>query len=215
MAGVKIMPQESEESAADLAFERLNAFLASLADSGVTQAQVAVRAGIPVPYLSDVKKGRRPLTELLARRLAEEFDVNFKWLLGTESAMARPKIGTWVPIFGAPVEGEPRAHPRWDGTGLEIAGAAAAKLAVALQPYVLRFNHNDSQGRIRQGDLILVSQAANPDAEISVVRYRNKCFLARRNKSDGEWIRIATREKLPAGCPIVGHCLGIVWASLC
>ena len=209
------MPQESEKSAAELAVERLGAFLTLLADRGITQAQVASRAGIPTSYLSDVKLGRRPLTELLARRLAEEFDANFKWLLGTESSMARPKIGTWVPIFGAPVEGEPRAHHRWDGTGLEIAGAAFAKLTGAVQPYVLRFDNNDTQGRIRRGDLILVSQAVNSDAEISVVRYRNKCFLARRNKSDGDWIRVATGEKLPAGCPIVGHCIGIVWAPLC
>jgi hypothetical protein len=128
--------------------------------------------------------------------------------------MTRPRIGTWVPIFGAPVEGEPRAHPRWDGTVVEIAGAAAAKLTVAVQPYVLRFNNNDTLGRIRRGDLILVSQAVNSNADISIVRFRNKCFLARANKSDGSWIRVANGDKLPADCPIVGHCMGFVWAPL-
>lgn len=209
------MARVTAVAGAELAIGRLNDFLKLFSERGVTQVQIAGRAAVPVSYLSDVKQGRRPMTELLARRLADEFDVNYRWLMGMESSMARPRIGAWVPIFSHPIEGEPRAHPKWNGMGLEIAGAAVAKLVVAVQPYVLRFGHNDVEGRLCRGDLVLISQTPNPGAEISVVCHRKKSFLARSHKRNGSWTRIATREKLPGECPIIGHCMGIVWASLC
>jgi transcriptional regulator with XRE-family HTH domain len=217
------MAEEQDDfSAGGLATARLADFLQTLAKKGVTQSQVSAKAGLPPQYLSDIKQGRRPMTELVARRLGEKFDVNFEWFLGTSDSMESPKPrsaampGTrtaWLPLFSHPIEGEPRAHPQWDGAGIEIAGAAAARLVLSQHPYVLRFGHDDVQGRLQQGDLILISQAPNEAAEFHVVRYRKKSFLARAEK-DGGWSRVANGNELPADCPVTGHCVGIIWSSL-
>jgi hypothetical protein len=207
-----------------LAQKRMGELLEILSRQGFTQQEVASRAGLPSQYVSDIKRGRRPMTELVARRLGEQFDVHYQWLMGTSSAMMPPRpqasppasagSAVWVPIFPHPIEDEPRANPKWNGTGVEVSGIAAAQLVLATQPYVLRFGHNDIQGRLRKGDLILISQASSDVAEISVVRHLNKLFLARRNH-DGAWERVANGNTLPAASPIKGHCIGVVWSSLC
>ena len=215
-----------ESTAAGRAQRRLQELLKNLSRQGLTQQRVAAQAGLPSQYLSDIKCGGRHMTELVARRLGEQFHVNYQWLLGTSPTMAptraqaqSPDSSTgstakWLPLFPHPIEGEPRENPAWDGTGLEVAGAAAAKLSLATQPYVLRFGHDDPRGRLRQGDFILISQAPAQAAEISVVAYRKRLFLARAAE-DGSWERVAKGKQLPPDCPIKGHCLGIVWSSLC
>ena len=209
-----------ENDAGSLAHQRLHEFLELLRQQGLTQQQIASKARLPVQYLSDIKNNRRPLTELAARRLADEYEINYQWLLGISDSMENPRPRPaatgklWLPLLPFPIEGEPRANPNWDGTGVEIAGAAAAKLALAQQPYILRFGHNDVRGRLRKGDLILISQTPSAQAEISVVKHRKKLFLARRNE-DGSWERAANGQTLPVGSPIAGCCLGVVWSSLC
>jgi transcriptional regulator with XRE-family HTH domain len=217
------MAKGSEDfSSAGLASQRLKDFLELLTQQGFTQAQIAAKAGLPPQYVSDIKRGRRPMTELVARRLGEGFDVDFQWLMGTSASMERPQPQSaaipassvlWLPLFSHPVEGQPRAHPKWDGSGIEIAGVAAAKLVLSKDPYILRFGHNDIQGHLRRGDLILISQVQSEDARIHVIRYRKKSYLARANK-DGSWSRVANGNRLPSDCPVTGHCVGIVWSSL-
>jgi len=204
-----------------LAMQRLQVLLQLLAEQGLTQVQIAARAGLPAQYLSDIKRGKRPMTELVARRLGEEFEVNFQWLLGADSAMENPKprAGTakstlWLPLFPWPIEGEPRAHPQWDGAGVEVAGVAAAKVALTRYPYVLRFGNKDEGKRLHKGDLILISQVPRQDAELCIVRYRKKSCLAR-SDSAGNWERVANGELLLASkWTQTGHCVGIVWSSL-
>lgn len=212
----------AEYSTSALTKEHVGHLLDLLSGQGMTQVKVASKAGLPAQYLSDIKQGRRPMTELVARRLGEEFDVNFQWLLGTSGTMENPKphssasptgSNLWIPLFPHPIAGEPRAHPDWDGAGVEVAGAAAARLLRAKFPYVLQYGHDDIEGRLQQGDLILVSQAPVGDTEISVISYRKKSFLARRSDKGG-WIRVANGKELSADCPIAGHCIGIIWSSL-
>ena len=218
------MGKESEDlSVAAIATQRFNDLLGPLLEQGHTQAQIATKAGIPPQYFSDIKRGERPVTELIARRLGEEFHFNYRWLMGTSNSMefsAKPATTTaagdtiGLPLFPFPIEGEPRQHPKWNGALVEVAGVAAGKSGLARYPYVLQFGRGDEQGRLQHGDLILISQAPNPEAEIHVVSYRNKCFLARANPQ-GSWNRVAKGEKeLPSRCPAIGHCLGIVWSPL-
>lgn len=207
----------------ELAQSRLGEFLEAMSRKGLTQQQVATQAGLPAQYISDIKHGRRPMTELVARRLSEQLNVSHEWLLGTSDSTAPPRAPAHLPnsavsvvclpVFPHPIDGEPRSNPKWDGRGLEIAGTAAAKLVSAEQPYVLQFGHDDVRGRLRKGDYVLISQAGSDSAEISVVMYRKKMFLARR-KEDGDWERVANKNTLPADCPIKGHCIGIIWSSL-
>jgi transcriptional regulator with XRE-family HTH domain len=204
----------------ELAQQRLNELLEQLAQEGLTQQAAAARANLPPQYLSDMKRGHRTITELVARRLAEEFDLDHRWLLGISSTRNRPPLvapsggGFWLPVLSHPVEGDPREHPDWDGTGIELAGFAVAKLVRAVQPYVLRFGHNDiHQKRLKKKDLILISQGAPKKAEIAVVKSDKKAFLARR-QDDGTWQRVANGATLPKTSVPIGYCVGVIWSSL-
>lgn len=217
------MAKEIQEfSPAGLALQRLKHLLERQRQRGFTQVQIAAKAGLPPQYLSDIKRGRRPMTELVARRLGEECGVSFQWLLGISDAMdCRPlpsaltssSHSVWLPLFPHPIEGEPRVHPRWNGAGMEVAGAIASKLILLKHPYLLQFEHNDLRGRIRAGDLIVISQQSSSTAEIHVVRFRKKSFLARVNRN-GSWTRVANGDVLPKDAPVTGHCVGIVWSPL-
>ncbi len=205
-------------SVAAVATQRFNDLLGPLLEQGLTQAQIAAKAGIPPQYFSDIKRGERPVTELIARRLGDEFNFDFRWLMGTSTTMesaAHPSSlpPIWLPLFSFPIQGEPRQNPNWTGAGIEIAGVAAGRIGLEKCPYVLQFGHNDVHGRLRQGDLILVSQSQNDDAEIHVVSFRKKLFLARANE-DGSWTRVANKSNLPSTCPTAGHCIGILWSPL-
>ena len=178
-------------SVTEIATRRFNIFLEPLLEQGLTQAQIAAKAGIPAQYFSDIKRGERPVTELIARRLGEEFNFDYRWLLGTRDTMetaAQPSNATtggntvWLPLFPFPIEGEPRQNANWMGAGVEVSGVAAGRIGLAKYPYVLQFGHNDVQGRLRKGDLILISQERKKDAQIHVVRYRNKLFLAQEQR---------------------------------
>ncbi len=214
--------ESGDWSAPQLPAKRLNEFLQPLAAQGLTQVEVAARAGLPPQYISDIKRGRRPMTELVARRLGEKFGVNFQWLLGTSDLMdwsgapvtfVSTTTLLWLPVLPHPIDGDPRQHVDWKGGGVHISGIAAAKAELKSHPYVLEFGHGDVAARLRQGDLLLIVQAANTDAEIHVVRYRRKSFLARKGER-GDWIRVANGQALPSDSPATGHCVGIVWSSL-
>ncbi|GDY11106.1 hypothetical protein LBMAG52_45940 [Planctomycetia bacterium] len=221
--GGATMSQDSESvDIGQLAGERLCELLEQFAQQGISQQQVAIRAGIPPQYLSDIKNGRRPMTELVARRIGHEFQVNYEWLLGMNDTIepivlrtsTQPQSsGTLLPVFPHPITGDPQIHPKCDGTGLPVTGAAAAKLGLLKWPYVLRFGADDCRNRLKKGDFVLISQSLSDDAEIHVVEYRRKLFLARK-KTDGTWERLAQGEKLPASTPVAGYCVGIVWSDL-
>lgn len=210
-------PRDSEPS---LPGRRLAELLQRLDEKGISQAQVARRANVPPQYISDVKNKHRPLTELFARRLAEEFGFDFQWLLGLEDSPERSVLSVppsskekiWLPIIGEAIAGEPREHPRWSGAYTEVSGIAAAKAARAVQPYVLQLGHGDREGRLRKGDFVLVSQSSAKNPEMSIVRCGKKILLAR--KKGAKWLRAATGELLRGDCDVTGHCLGVVWSAL-
>jgi transcriptional regulator with XRE-family HTH domain len=216
-------PADDLPDPAVLARERLADLLAELEREGLSQQQVALRAGLPPQYISNIKHGHRPMTELVARRLAAEFACKYEWLLGTSElkqdlpgSLGPHVSAVRLPILPHPIEGEPHTSPHWDGGLLELAGVALAQLPLLKQPYVLRFGRNDVRERLCKGDLVLVSQGADERAEIWVVKHRGKLFLARRGAA--AWERLAGDAKqptmLPLTCPVAGFAVGIVWASL-
>jgi transcriptional regulator with XRE-family HTH domain len=207
--------------------ERLLELLQLLEKRGLTQQEIALRTKVPPQYLSDVKTGRRTLTELYARRLSEEFGVDHAWLLGRDerpiasrAAPTTPPAGTLLrlPVLSRPITGNPNSSGAWDGTYLELSGAAAAQAAAAESPYIWRFNGSDYGGRLRPGDLILVSQEGGRRAGVNLVRYPGGIAAARREKS-GEWTLLTAvqrpRDKLETvkSSELVGIVLGIVWGG--
>lgn len=206
----------------EVARQRFNEMLELWLASGLTQAQIAAKAGVQPQYLSDIKRGERRLSELIARRLEAEFGVNHRWLMGiddtreaTAPASMTAASGNTVrlPLLPTLIEGAPRANSTWIGGEIELVGAAAGKAALATDPYVLQWRHSDKKGRLKKDDLILISQTPNPDAEIQIVNYRNKIQLVRIHP-DGKWRRVVNGTKFSADCPATGHCIGIIWSAL-
>jgi transcriptional regulator with XRE-family HTH domain len=198
----------------------LTSLLDRLADQGLSQVDIAQSIGVAPQFLSDLKTGRRHLSELTARRLAAAFGVDHRSLMTTEPGTSTPASvrrivagsGDWLPVLPHPVECAPTAHPRWKGTYFHVPAIAGPALAKAVDPYVLRYANDDVTGRLHKGDCLLMSQRPNDKAEIVVIRSGNKCFLARRRNA--EWVRVADGQLLGSQDPVVGHCLGIVWSSL-
>jgi hypothetical protein len=164
------------------------------------------------------------VSELFARRLAERYDFDYRWLTtgeGKPPQFLHMRGGTSVPapglmrlpLFDSPIYGQPEALAEWTGAFVELAGAAAAQAQAATEPYIVRFGKNDPQGSLKQNDLVLVSQAVNQEAAIQVVRQRQQCFLARK-APDGTLQRIATDQACGSTAKVVGHCVGIVWRVL-
>jgi hypothetical protein len=202
---------------------RFQQVLDKLFEQGTTQQAVAEVVGVPAQYLSDIKLGRKPVAELFARRLAEAYNFDYRWLLTGEGNPPQflnrgvPTLGpagpVRLPLFDHPISGQPHTLPDWKGALVEVTGAAAAQAAAASEPYVVRFQKNDRDGRLKPDDLVLVSQTVNKTAEIQVVRQRNHCFFARQ-APNGTFRRIATGQSLASGAQPVGHCVGIVWGLL-
>jgi plasmid maintenance system antidote protein VapI len=208
------------ESSSNLSRQRFEELLEQLAKQGLTQRNVAERVNIPAQYVSNLKTGQRTLTELIARRFGTVFHLDYKWLLGLSDVMSVPEIeepagessGRWVPVFDELIEGDPKLNKGWDGAAVELSGAATARMRQSHRAYVLRSSVEDVDGRIRQRDLLLISQSVESNAEIQVVQHRKRLLLTRIGV-DGQQIRISDGQPL-AGCTVVGHCAGIVWASM-
>lgn len=200
--------------------DSFNEFIEQLIEQGFSQAEIAGAAGVSPQYLSDIRCFRRPLTELIARRIGERFSVDFRLLMGQESRGPQPGLaagpstlaGEWLPVFPQPIEGDPIRHPRWEGTYVQVPAMAAPKLVGAVHPYVLRFRSDDIEGRLHKNDLVLISQRPKESAQIVVVRTGKKCFLCRRKAA--EWLRVANGQVLTGACEVVGHCVGILWSAL-
>ena len=221
------MSRKRQPDLQEISRQRLQELLDTLSEQGVTQQQVAIRAGVPPQYLSDVRCGRRGTTELFARRLGAEFGVDYQWLMGGNgpkdavpprgpvAGRAEPRASGLLklPILPALVEGEPQDSALWDGSLVELAGAAAAAAGRACRPYVLRLDVDDRDGRVRTGDLILISQETSDRAEIGVIRLRSRLLLARRLASGG-WRSLTTGRRLAGKVEPVGSCVAIVWAPL-
>jgi transcriptional regulator with XRE-family HTH domain len=199
----------------------LRALVDRLATShGLTQAKIASEVAVSPQFLSDVLNGRRQLTELLARRLGERFGVDYHVILEDNAGASfhgclQVQSRMLLPILPHPVEGDPRLHPRWDGSLFEAPGLAMAHVKSFSGLYALRFGLDDMKGRLHRGDLVLVDQTPNASAEISVIlidgNRRGKCVLARRQGS--RWIRLADGNS-HTDARVVGHCVAVLWSAL-
>jgi transcriptional regulator with XRE-family HTH domain len=198
--------------------------LAELEKVGLTQREVAERAGVPSQYLSDVKAGRRGLTELFARRLAQEFGVDHRWLMTGEGSLTPPCVGqpthgrlpstaAHVPVLSEPVIGDPRTSPSWDGSWLELVGPAAVAAQSGRDSYILRLARGDDSGRMRANDMVLVLQDETPAASVAFVQHSTGPLLARR-AANGIWRGLDSGAAFGNAPAIVGYCVGLVWAPL-
>jgi transcriptional regulator with XRE-family HTH domain len=210
-------------SVVDLPRERFVEFLVEQAKSGVSQQDLARQLDVAPQYISDLKTGRRRISELFARRLEDKFHQSRNWFLGREE---EPDPGwppphgfqlrsarMYLPVLRRPISGDPRRHRYWSGAEIEICGIAASWGLASRLPYVLQFGVDDRLGRLSSNHQLLISQDINNDATIFVLELKAECFLARRKPRDG-WEPLSPRRRNVAGASIVGHAVGIVWAAL-
>ena len=199
---------------------RLGQLLRQLAERGTNQQQVARRLNVPPSYLSDVKLGRKSLSDTFARSFCNEFGVGLDWLLDGTGPQIKPQLASTAssagpvlaPIFSQPIEGDPQRVGAWDGSRVELAGAAATRALRAHHPYVLRSPIDDKLGRIRQNDLILIDQNTTEPISLVVIRDRDNSLLARQTEKG---YRSLEAGRAVRGKPsLIGVCLGIVWATL-
>ena len=220
------MPQPTSNEIREARRKRLEDVLADLAAKGLTQAQIAKRLCVPAAYLSDVKNGYRTLSELFARRFADEFDVANEWLLhgtGTgERIKATPPGGAGspmlLPVLTAPCLGDPRISAAADGSLVEISGPAAVAAAQAQSPYLMRLGVNVHTLGLRKDDLLLMSQRdEGPEHKLVVLQHEEggaapeQSLLLARRMSKGRYVRAASGRGLRGSSSVVGCCVGVVW----
>lgn len=201
--------------------ERVRELFDGLRSMHMSQKEIAAQLNVPPQYLSDVKTGRRPLTGQFAQRIADVFRVNYSWLMKGQGSAGIPvaeKISSTtsrllgLPVLSSPVEGDPHKSKSWDGSLIEISGAAAARAAWATQPYVLRLDKNDFAGRLKKGDMVLVSQDRERAPEVAILKHQSRLELARRG-ADGTW-KTLVKGQTRKDPDIIGACVVIVWAPL-
>ena len=203
---------------------RFSDFLAFMKQRGISQAEIAARLGLPRQYVTNVKRGDRVLTELFARRVAEEFGVDHFWLLKGTGTMQRPSAVTphtapcemnsiVLPLLTQLVSGEPRRSPVWDGAVLTVTGPAAYAVGDSVHSYVYRVSDDDYSGRLKRGDLVLICQGDSKELRSRLVLADggDRPTLAW-TTDDGRWKSTRTGRAVSANSKIIGYCLGIVWA---
>ena len=211
--------QEKDPILADRA-ERFCDFLTWAKKRGMSQTEVADRLGVPRQYVTNVKMGDRILTELLARRIAQEFNLDFRWFLDGAGTMVRPAMdppgetdSIVLPLLAKLISGEPRRSPTWDGAVVTITGPALYAVGDSVHSYVYRVGDDDSSGRLKQGDLVLICQGdpENSPSKLVLLELGDRPTLAW-STDDGRWKSTRTGRAVSAESKIIGHCLGIIWA---
>ena len=78
--------------------ERFNEVIAELRDQqGLSANDIAATIKMPPQYLSDMRRDRRRVTELTARRLGDAYGINYAWLLGwSDTKVLRLAAGWWA-----------------------------------------------------------------------------------------------------------------------
>lgn len=201
--------------------QRFKLFLAEQAKAGFTQDVIARRLGVGPQYISDCKAGRRSITELFARRLADEFQYPFKWFLeGPRKAGCATKETVAavegeiisLSLYSRPICGAPDQDDAVEAT-ITLTGTAAALASQCDSPYALRVKYDDRQGRLKRDDVVLVNQSDDLQADICIIEANAHRILAR-SRGIGGWEPLPKRWPVMSDVKVIGFCVGIIWAEL-
>ena len=217
--------REKDQTQADRA-ARFCEFLTWAKQGGISQTEVATRLGVPRQYVTNIKAGNRVLTELFARRVAEEFDVDHLWLLrGTGAGITpRPSVASQqetssatgtilLPLLAELVSGEPCRSPSWDGALVSITGPALRAAGDSSHSYVYRATDDGSTGRFKRGDLLLICQGnpESPPSQLVLLELGDRPTLAWRT-DDGRWKSAFTGRAVSTKAKVIGHGVGMIWS---
>lgn len=223
------LPTDGERREREERTKRFQQVLDKLTASGMTQAEIAQRLAVPPPYVSDVKNGYRTLTDLFARRVGEEFGIDFLWLLHGVGDGRKPTVAVaprstgklLLPILKEPCLGDPAVSAMAEGNLQEVSGAAAVAAANADKPYLLRLGHDAPAVHLRAGDLLLMTQGKeHPENSIVVLRMTDhgapgteRLLLCRRRGED-QFQSLTSNATVRGEAQVVGACMGLVWRGM-
>jgi transcriptional regulator with XRE-family HTH domain len=196
--------------------------LARLIDEeGISQADIAEKAGVKPQFLSDVKNKRKKFTVGFAAKLGRA--MGKKWqeqLCISESANRFAGSYLELPITQyEPVSGDPETLENWNGDTIKLSHAEAQKALMLHLPYVLKVGTvNSEEDRLRADDQVLIDQMPLmtnkcPTRDYCVVR-DGSGDLTLSKSADERWIDLATGELLPEDVKVVGNAVMIISAYL-
>lgn len=185
----------------------------------VTQAELGRRTKVGSPYVNDVLRGRRSISEPFAEYLQSEFGINKIWLRYGEGPMFRrfsPSASVkgavagfglaQLPLLDRPCDGNSQENEAWLGSTHPVPLSLANPSASDRHRYVLRIAGYGTSGEIRDGDLVLVENAGGFSSDELACRL---CVVA--TAGIGKIRRIAEpKDRLE----IWGRCIGILWRGL-
>ena len=109
--------------------------------------------------------------------------------------------------------GDPLKSRFREPSHFELTGPAAIAAKHCARPYVLRVEHDGKGGRLRRGNLVLVSQTPDANSRYQIVVHRRLPRLVRLG-GDRRLHLLDGGDPLSDNARRVGQCCGIVWAAL-
>ena len=188
---------------------------------GLTRKDIARRLGLGTSYFSDISSGRREVSELTARRIGDEFNVDFQWLrngIGGDAQpvvrLAPPAAVMELPVLQGLCTGDPLESVHWSGGKIDVAGPGAEAARRATHPYVFRIPaYVVDVCHFKEGDLVLISQSDNPSASFGVIRMSGGPEVAIKDHIQKMWKALGGDVKDSRRIRL-GWIMGVIWSSL-
>jgi hypothetical protein len=186
----------------------------------VTQAEVGRRTKVGAPYVNDVLRGRRPVSEPFAEYLQTEFGIDKIWLRYGEGQMFRrlpPSAATvggmggvglaQLPLLDRPCAGNPLDSVAWLGSTHPVPRSLANPSVANRYRYVVRVAGCGASGEIRDGDVVLVENfARSAPGDLA----GSCCVVADAGVGKIQRITKSAQNRLE----IWGRCIGLLWRGL-
>lgn len=166
--------------------ERVKTLTKLILEEGISQVELAKRVGVKPQYLSDVKNGRKPLTDNFAYQLGRKMGKKWQVLLGV-SPVPQHLVGNEgfltiikLPVLSVPISGDPKKSKSWDSSFIEISGNVIPLIEQAENPYILRIPHTCTDDRLWPDDMVLIDQSPSNAAKYIIVENKGTLTLAKR-----------------------------------
>lgn len=190
---------------------------------GISQRALAEKLEMHPQYISDIKRGIRPVSDNFTNHIAKKLSPELVRILFTGASqpgdLRRLMAGSptdqsvELPVLHSPIAGNPKSSTVWNGDTMTLAGIGAIAAREAKRPYVLALQHVDVWGRLRPDDRLLISQKPVPGREVCLLQTRAGIVLARKRKGS-VWRPIKTGKVLKESAKLVGSVVAIIWARL-
>ncbi|MCD8139855.1 MAG: hypothetical protein LUE17_08780 [Planctomycetaceae bacterium] len=168
---------------------------------GLTGREIAKLSGTRPQYISHIKRRQRPWSNEMFIRPLAGLVVEYKWLLTGDLATDTKHIIAMypsiarsdgpllpLPLFERPFMGPRMTADEWDGSFVCVTSPVKEHAVAMQRPYILRLPFDDTAGRLRKGDHLLVNQIESADSAYALVKSGWGVKLVRR--VDGGYVDV-------------------------